>query len=106
MDELDEFESEVEGLDFLAGVNHVIEKHKADPKPGKYNIAPDHPDMVKHDGEPGYWNPSVPPEERVKLIEEMKKINVHFKQHKDAPVADCHWCKPENQIPTVPLLPP
>jgi len=93
-DELEKYEEETKNLEFLANVNHVIEKHKNDPTPKPHKISPDHPDLVQHDDAPGFWHPDVTPEERVKMMAEMKDLMRHDKQHGEPGILDpdCRWC--------------
>lgn len=94
MDGLDEYEEETKGLDFLAGVNHVIETHANDPTPKPYKISPDHPDLVQHDDAPGFWHPSVTPEMRQQMMAEMKELVAHDRTHGEPAILDpdCAWC--------------
>ena len=93
-EDLEEYEEETKGLEFLAGVNHIIETHKNDPTPKPYKISPDHPDLVQHDDAPGFWHPDVTPEMRVKLMEEMKSMVEHDRRHGSTGTYDpeCPWC--------------
>lgn len=95
MDDLEEYEEETKHLEFLAGVNHVIEKHRTDPTPKPHKIDPNHPDLVQHDDAPGFWHPDVTPEQRVKLMAEMKDLSRHEKQHGQTLMFDesCPWCQ-------------
>lgn len=94
MDDLEEYEEETKDLEFLAGVNHVIETHAKDPTPKPYKIAPDHPDLVQHDDAPGFWHPDVSPEDRKALMEEMRDLQRHEDQHGEPLLFDenCRWC--------------
>src|SRR4051812_27615163 len=92
MDGLEEYEEETKGLEFLAGVNHVIEQHKNDLTPKPHKIDPDHPDLVQHEDAPGFWHPDIGPEERQKMMEELKAFAKHHKEH-PTPDADCAWCQ-------------
>lgn len=93
-DNLEEYGEETKNLDFLAGVNHVIETHKNDPTPRPYKISPDHPDLVQHDDAPGFWHPKVTAEERQKLMAEMRDLQRHSKEHGVTLLfdEDCPWC--------------